>query len=153
MERTAAMHRVAARRGFTLLELMIVVAVVAILAMIALPAYFDSVRKSRRADAIASLSAVQQAQERWRANCPQYAASIALPASGASCSGAVGLGLAASSAYYTYAVTGATATGYTATATAKPGTSQASDKALGVSCTPLSVTASGVTSPTQCWSR
>ena len=36
--------------GFTLIELMIVVAVIAILATIAYPSYLDSVRKARRAD-------------------------------------------------------------------------------------------------------
>jgi len=36
-------------KGFTLLELMIVVAIIAILASIAFPSYLDSVRKSRRA--------------------------------------------------------------------------------------------------------
>ena len=38
-------------RGFTLIELMIVVAIVAILAAIAYPAYTESVRKGRRAEA------------------------------------------------------------------------------------------------------
>ncbi|MDD3448213.1 MAG: type IV pilin protein [Gammaproteobacteria bacterium] len=38
-------------KGFTLIELMIVVAVVAILASIAYPSYVDQVRKSRRAEA------------------------------------------------------------------------------------------------------
>ena len=38
-------------RGFTLIELMIVVGVVAILASIAVPIYNEQIRKSRRADA------------------------------------------------------------------------------------------------------
>jgi type IV pilus assembly protein PilE len=59
-------------RGFTLIELMIVVAIIAIIAAVALPSYFGSVRKSRRADAIARISQVQQAQERWRANNATY---------------------------------------------------------------------------------
>ncbi len=41
--------------GFTLVEIMIVVAIVAILAAIAYPAYQDSLRKARRADAKAAL--------------------------------------------------------------------------------------------------
>ena len=49
-------HGLMARvRGFTLLELMIVVAVVAILAAIAYPSYQDQIRKSRRAQAKADL--------------------------------------------------------------------------------------------------
>jgi len=44
---------------------MIVVAVVAILAAVALPSYWDSVRKTRRADGKAALERVAALQERW----------------------------------------------------------------------------------------
>lgn len=50
--------------GFTLIELMIVVAVVAILAAIAYPSYQDQVRKSRRAQAKADLTELAQNLER-----------------------------------------------------------------------------------------
>lgn len=51
-------------RGFTLIELMIVVAIVAILASIAYPAYTDQVRKTRRADAKGALLENAQFMER-----------------------------------------------------------------------------------------
>lgn len=55
--------------GFTLLELMIVVAVIGILAAIAYPSYMDSVRKSNRADAKAALNdAAQQMQRCYTLN-------------------------------------------------------------------------------------
>lgn len=63
-------HRV---RGFTLIELMIVVAIVAILAAIAIPAYTEQTRKSRRADAARAIGDLQLRQERWRAENPAYA--------------------------------------------------------------------------------
>lgn len=50
--------------GFTLVELMIVVAVVAILAAIAYPSYMDSVRKSRRSQAKSVLVELAQLAER-----------------------------------------------------------------------------------------
>ena len=79
--RAMNVHRLAQRRhaqarGFTLIELMIVVAIVAIIAAVALPNYFGSVRKSRRADAITEISKISQAQERWRANAPTYSANL-----------------------------------------------------------------------------
>ncbi|MFC4727899.1 type IV pilin protein [Coralloluteibacterium thermophilus] len=50
--------------GFTLIELMIVVAVVAILAAIAIPSYQDSVRKGRRGQVKADLVEFSQLLER-----------------------------------------------------------------------------------------
>ncbi|UNK56712.1 type IV pilin protein [Pseudoxanthomonas daejeonensis] len=50
--------------GFTLIELMVVVAVVAILASIAIPAYQEQIRKSRRAQAKADLVEYMQVAER-----------------------------------------------------------------------------------------
>lgn len=54
----------AASRGFTLVEIMSVLAITAILATIAYPSYQDSVRKSRRADAKATLLELSQFMER-----------------------------------------------------------------------------------------
>ena len=61
------------QRGFTLIELMIVVAVVAILAAIAIPNYLEQSRKGRRAEAVRAVGEFQLAMERWRAENPSYA--------------------------------------------------------------------------------
>lgn len=53
------------RNGFTLIELMIVVAIVGILAAVAYPAYQDSVLKSRRADGQSELLRIQSLMERY----------------------------------------------------------------------------------------
>ncbi len=51
--------------GFTLIELIIVIVIVSVLASIALPAYQDSMRKGRRADAKAGLMDAANRQERF----------------------------------------------------------------------------------------
>jgi len=63
----------ARQRGFTLIELMIVVAVIAILAVIAVSSYKEQVHKSRRASAYNDIAQLQLQLERWRAENPSYA--------------------------------------------------------------------------------
>jgi type IV pilus assembly protein PilE len=111
--------------GFTLIELLIAMVIAGVLAMIAVPAYQDSVRKSRRSEAFSALSTLQQAQERWRSSNPEYTATLSdLGASSPTPSGYYDITLAAPTA-----ASSALRTGYIATATAVSGTSQASDTA------------------------
>jgi len=53
------------QKGFTLIELMIVVAIVGIIAAIAYPSYQDSVTRSQRSDATVTVSRLAAAQERF----------------------------------------------------------------------------------------
>jgi type IV pilus assembly protein PilE len=107
------------QRGFTLIELMIVLAAVGVLALIAFPSYMDSVRKSRRADAMAGLTRLQQLQERYRGNQPAYAATVAsLPGPPSSES---------PERHYTLAVDAFDSASYTLSATAKSSSPQYAD--------------------------
>ena len=66
------------KKGFTLVELMIVLAVVAILVAMALPSFRDTIRKSRRSDAMNANLDIHLSQERWRANNIAYATLVEL---------------------------------------------------------------------------
>jgi len=52
-------------RGFTLVELMIVVVIVAILASLAIPSYRSQILKTHRKEAMAALDGLAQAMERY----------------------------------------------------------------------------------------
>lgn len=101
---------------------MVVVVVIGILAMVALPTFNESVRKSRRSEAMTALAAVQQAEERWRSNNANYTTSLS----------DLNISSPTSSGYYALTVTappdgGSLATGYIATAYGQADTSQAND--------------------------
>jgi type IV pilus assembly protein PilE len=106
--------------GFTLIELLVVVAVVGILAAVAYPAFTSHLQRSRRADATAALTAVVQAQERYRANRSNYASSFS------------DLQVAADTTHYSLTLSGGASSfvsGYVITAVPRSGSPQASDRA------------------------
>jgi type IV pilus assembly protein PilE len=140
-------HSRTAGTGFTLVEAVVALAIAAVVAAVAYPSYMAQVRKSRRADAVVALMQVEQAQERWRAAHPAYAAELGTAPP-------LGLGLSAASTngYYALALSDAGAAGYAVTATAVSGRSQSGDSG----CTALVVVmhqGNAQRTPAPCWSR
>ena len=111
-------------RGFTLIEVMMVVVIIAILAAVALPAYTQQVVRANRAEAMTEMVSMAQALERCFTRFSAY--------NNAACAIATGLGtgVSTSSGNYLITVSGLTAVAFTLTAT--PQGSQASrDKRCG----------------------
>ena len=134
----------ARKRGFTLIELMIVVAVIAVLGAIALPSYQDYVRKGRRADGRALLQAASLAQEKHRLGNVTFANLATLCPALAPCN--------SEQANYSLAVTVTSPTAYTLTANATS-SSQLGD--TGCTAITLTVAGGGVTyGPlNKCWGK
>jgi type IV pilus assembly protein PilE len=132
--------------GFTLLELLIVVAVFSIIMSMGVAGYRQYIMRANRVDATALLLRVAAAQERHYLEENTYTADLA----------ALGFPDASSERGY-YALTmapalGGLVVGYTATATAVAGESQSGDD----ECQELSVNESGLRSsvpegPEVCW--
>ena len=128
-------------RGFTLIELMIVVAIVGILAGIAYPSYMDHVRKGNRAKAQAFLMDLAQRQQSYLIVHRQYAQTLTQLGLGDS-NGVLALGpelTALSSAYDIATMNVGAVAGppprFNMTLTPKSGSMQASDGSLCLSNT------------------
>ncbi|MDF1589442.1 MAG: type IV pilin protein [Gammaproteobacteria bacterium] len=125
--------------GFTLIELMIVVAIIGILAAIAYPSYLDQVRKTRRANAQSDLVELASFMERYYTEKFTYMNGGVAPILPFTESPKDGGG----AKYYDLTVA-TTATAFTLTATAKNG--QQAD-----TCGDMTITQSGVQTPAACW--
>jgi type IV pilus assembly protein PilE len=140
--------------GFSLIELMIVVAIIAILAAIAVPSYVKYMQQGRRSDALAGIALDQGILERCYATTFDYKQDQgATPPAGCSTFQTV-----SPSKYYNIVlvINGASpASSYTVTATPVAGGAQASDTA----CATMSVTSANVQTPTpaggitNCWAQ
>lgn len=125
------------KRGFSIIELMIVLVIVAILLAFAIPSYVDYVRKGNRGDAQQALMNWSVNQEIWRSNHTSYAAVADLPAPTAD--------------KYTFSTVGTpNAAGFTIQAAATG--DQVNDKARdGSSCATLTLNQNGAKTPAACW--
>ena len=143
------------QQGFTLIELMIVVAIVGILSAIAYPSYAEYIRKGHRADARAGLLQAQQWLERASTatgvypvsgSAPDYALPSTLTWAGDT------------TKRYTIGFQGAPTTAtFTLVATRKAGGPQATDR-----CGDFTLTNTGIrnivnyaagTTATECWNK
>lgn len=134
----------APQRGWSLLELLAVVAVVTILTLAAVPGYRAAMLRTHRGEATAALLALAAAQEHFHRQQQRYASEIeAAPPDG------LGLEPVTAGGRYSIAITAADAATFAATATAQG--RQAQD----THCAEFRIDATGARTATSadCWTR
>ncbi|PCJ85403.1 MAG: hypothetical protein COA54_11135 [Thiotrichaceae bacterium] len=104
-------------KGFTMVELMIVIAIIGILAAVGYPAYTESVKKAARGDGMDSLMSLAGHMEEFYLNNDTY-------------DGATVISTSSSDGYYTLSITTQTPFGYLLTAEPVAGDAQCGDLTL-----------------------
>ena len=132
-------------KGFTLMELIVVVAIIAVIGAIAYPNYNSYMKKTRRADAKVGLAKVADRQERYYIQNNRYTTTAS----------DLGLGGAATyttdEGYYLVTITSAGVTaGWTATADAQGVQAGDNDTSAG-DCTTMTLDSTGLRTPAACW--
>ena len=119
------MQRALPHRGFTLVEMLIVMAILGIIAVFAYPAYEAYIVRNNRAAAQVVLLDVAQRQQQYLLDARSYATWAQITAAGVTVPSNV-------SQFYTFDTTplGGPPPTFTATATPKPNTRQAADVTL-----------------------
>lgn len=140
--------------GFTLLELLVVVAIVGVMAALAYPRYQQSVLRAHRVDGTTALLRVQMAQEKFRGHCPHYAQALG---TGSTCAPSAAQSTLQASfvselGYYEITIVADSASSIGYAVSALPKGNQAND----VVCTPMTLTVTaanpqGVRAPADCW--
>ena len=99
-------------QGFSLVELMVVVAILGILMTVTIPAYFNYINRARQADAIHKLLDIKAAQEKYYGLYNRYAP---IPITGSTFSNLLNFDVA-DSQFYRYSFAGASTNTFTAQA-------------------------------------
>jgi type IV pilus assembly protein PilE len=128
-------------KGFSLIELMIVLAIIGVLGAISYPSYDSYMKKSRRSDGKIALQRMADRQERFYLQNNTYTTNTAN----------VG-GTGTDENYYVLSIDSADVNGFALTATAVAGGPQAGDNTTSHGdCTVLQLTAAGAKTPVPCW--
>ena len=127
--------------GFTLIELMIVVAIIGVIGAIAYPSYDSYMKKSRRADAKTALTRMADRQERFYLQNDTYTTN------------AVNVGgTGTDDNFYVLSIDSADVNGFALTATAVAGGPQATDNTTNHGdCTVIQLASTGAKTPDACW--
>ena len=119
-------------RGFSLIELLVVISLMAILASMVVPSYSGYTRAAKRSEAMQGLLSAQLAQAEWRARHANYAHIAELP-------------ISLNTTNYQFRSSQISANSYTLTATATG--AQAADE----QCLQLQINERDEKTPADCW--